>query len=116
MNYDPSDALSRIDNDHALMAMLIDVYIKEIPGYISRLQSALEQDTLDLLGDAAHNVKGASAAIGFEEARSIAERIEQRCRGKLPSDKALTESDAQLLMSTLQEGQPVLKAWANTAG
>ena len=47
---------------------------------IGKLQSACDKQDLNALGDAAHNVKGASAAIGFEDCRKLAEELEVTCR------------------------------------
>lgn len=116
MQYDPTQALARIDNDTALLSMLISVFIKECPGYISRLQTASSSQNLTALGDAAHNVKGASAAIGFEACRSLAETLEVACRQSGVKSIAYFESSAENLVNVLKNCEPVLKGWVDRQG
>lgn len=115
MHYDPSDALARIDNDTGLLSMLITVFIKEVPNYISRLEAAKSSQNLNALGDAAHNVKGASAAIGFEEARSMAEKLEVACRQSGVTSIAHFENSTNSLTRVLENCQPVLQEWLGRA-
>ncbi len=112
MNYDPTEALSRIDNDKPLLAMLIGVFIKEIPAYTGKLESAASAQDWVALGDAAHNVKGASAAIGFEAARTLAEHLEKACRGNIEQSNEQRVFNSRQLIDVLETGQATLKAWA----
>lgn len=81
MNYNPSQALTNLDNDKEFLKVLIGVYLKELPNYKARLENAKNNGDPKLLSDAAHNVKGASATIGFEEARSLALKLEKSSLG-----------------------------------
>ena len=63
MHYDPTEALERIDNDTGLLIMLIEVFVKECPSYIGKLQTARDRQDLNALGDAAHNIKGARGGL-----------------------------------------------------
>ena len=49
MHYNPTEALERIDNDTSLLIMLIDVFIKECPSYIGKLQAACDRQDLNAL-------------------------------------------------------------------
>lgn len=80
MYYDPTEALIRIDQDTKLLAALITVFIQECPKHILSLQEASHIQDLHALADAAHTLKGASATIGFEECRGLAESLEIACR------------------------------------
>jgi HPt (histidine-containing phosphotransfer) domain-containing protein len=111
MHYDPTEALIRIDNDTHLLAMLIGVFIKECPNYIEKLRVACDQQDLNALGDAAHNVKGASAAIGFEDARSLAEELEVTCRQSGVKSIAHFESSTTKLIEALNTCDAPLQAW-----
>lgn len=113
MQYDPREALDRLDNDTALMTMLIAVFIKECPGYISRLQAACEHQDLQGLGEAAHTVKGSAAAIGFEAARKLAEDLEVACRQSGVKSIASFENNTSRLIETLQTCEAPLKLWVN---
>lgn len=115
MHYDPTEALERIDNDTGLLAMLITVFVKERPNYINRLLSACDAKDLNTLGDAAHNVKGASAAIGFEACTSLAEALEVACRQSGVKSIAYYESSTTQLVELLAQCEPVLKNWVNQA-
>ncbi|MCE2746560.1 MAG: Hpt domain-containing protein [Burkholderiales bacterium] len=112
MDYNPAKALERIDNDTGLMAMLIDVFIKECPNYIEKLQDACNKQDLGSLGDAAHNVKGASAAIGFEHGRNLAEELEVTCRQSGVKSIAHFENSTAKLIETLNTCEPILNDWA----
>ncbi|WP_370264495.1 Hpt domain-containing protein [Limnobacter sp.] len=111
MTYDPSEALARVDNDRALLCMLIDVFLKEKAGYMARLNGAYEQQDITALGDAAHNVKGASGAIGLEACRSLAATLEVACRkaGTQGID-GLSES-TKALVNTLAQCDEALLSW-----
>lgn len=111
MKYDPSQALARMDHDKALLAMLIDVFIKECPKYIQNLQSACDQQNLGALGDAAHNVKGASAAIGFEACNKLAESLEVSCRQSGVKSLASFQDSTENLVNLLNACAEPLKAW-----
>ena len=112
MQYNPTAALERIDNDTDLLIMLIDVFIKECPSYIGKLQTSCERQDLNALGDAAHNIKGASAAIGFEECRNLAEELEVACRQSGVKSIAYFENSTAKLITVLNACEATLKDWA----
>ncbi|MFN4044653.1 Hpt domain-containing protein [Limnobacter sp.] len=112
MHYNPTEALERIDNDTGLLAMLIEVFIKECPNYIGKLQTARDRQDLNALGDAAHNVKGASAAIGFEDCRKLAEELEVTCRQSGVKSIAHFENSTAKLITVLNSCEATLKDWA----
>lgn len=111
MHYNPTEALERIDNDTSLLIMLIDVFIKECPSYIGKLQTACDRQDLNALGDAAHNVKGASAAIGFEECNTLAEQLEVTCRQSGVKSIAHFENSTAKLIEVLNACEVPLKDW-----
>lgn len=112
MHYDPREALERIDNDTDLLVMLIKVFIKECPNYIGKLQTACDRQDLSALGDAAHNVKGASAAIGFEDCRSLAEELEVACRQSGVKSISHFENSTARLIEILNTCETPLNDWA----
>ena len=111
MHYDPTAALDRIDNDTGLLAMLISVFLKERPHYIERLQTACAQQNLNALGDAAHNVKGASASIGLDAASSLAEELEVACRQSGVKSIASFETSTARLVDILTQCPEFLNVW-----
>lgn len=111
MHYDPSAALARIDKDTGLMTLLITVFIKECPKYISKLQAACDNQDLHALGDAAHNVKGASAAIGLDAASSLAEELEVACRQSGVKSIASFETSTARLVDILTQCPEFLNNW-----
>jgi HPt (histidine-containing phosphotransfer) domain-containing protein len=113
MHYDPTEALARIDNDTGLLAMLISVFLKERPNYIERLQTACAQQNLNALGDAAHNVKGASAAIGFDVGSQLAEELEVACRQSGVKTIASFENSTAHLVDVLNNCAEPLNKWVS---
>jgi HPt (histidine-containing phosphotransfer) domain-containing protein len=113
MHYDPTEALARIDNDTGLLAMLISVFLKERPNYIERLETACAQQNLNALGDAAHNVKGASAAIGFDVANLLAEELEVACRQSGVKTIASFENSTAHLVDVLNNCAETLNKWVS---
>jgi HPt (histidine-containing phosphotransfer) domain-containing protein len=113
MHYDPTEALARIDNDTGLLAMLISVFLKERPNYIERLQTACAQQNLNALGDAAHNVKGASAAIGFDVGSQLAEELEVACRQSGVKTIASFENSTAHLVDVLDNCAEPLNKWVS---
>lgn len=113
MYYNPAAALARIDNDTGLLAMLISVFLKECPNYIDRLETACAQQDLGALGDAAHNVKGASAAIGFELGSDLAEELEVACRQAGVKTIASFENSTANLVDVLKNCPEPLKQWVS---
>jgi len=111
MHYEPTEALARIDNDTGLLAMLISVFLTERPNYIERLQTACAQQNLTTLGDAAHNVKGASAAIGFDMCRNLAEELEVACRQSGVKTIASFENSTAHLVDVLNTCDEPLNQW-----
>lgn len=111
MHYDPSAALARIDKDTGLMTLLITIFIKECPKYIDRLQSACNNQDLHALGDAAHNVKGASASIGLDAASSLAEALEVSCRQSGVKSIASFEQSTARLIDVLNQCPEFLNNW-----
>lgn len=111
MHYDPSAALARIDKDKALLTLLISVFIKECPKYIDRLQAACDKQDLHALGDAAHNVKGASASIGLDAASGLAEELEVACRQSGVKSIASFEKSTARLVEVLNQCPEFLNNW-----
>jgi HPt (histidine-containing phosphotransfer) domain-containing protein len=116
MTYNPSEALRRIDNDTALLTMLIGVFLKERPAYCERLKQASQAQHIGQLGDAAHNVKGASAAIGLESARAIAAQLESLCRREDNPEAANFQRLTEELIAELVSSETLLKQWAAMQG
>ena len=90
MNYDPTEALSRIDNDKPLLAMLIGVFIKEIPAYTGKLESAASAQDWVALGDAAHKIVN-PYLYRVDEVQAIFERISAPLLAVLASDDSMSQ-------------------------
>lgn len=113
LHFDPSAALARMDDDTELLKMLIGVFLGERQSYRQKIQSAIESASATALGDAAHTVKGASAAIGLEYVRNPAERTEKLARSGVSLEDTALQRQASELLNALDTCEPALTAWAS---
>jgi PAS domain S-box-containing protein len=56
--FDPDTTLARLEGDVSLLAALIDVFLKEAPGQLAALQSAVGGDDAPKTAQAAHRLNG----------------------------------------------------------
>jgi HPt (histidine-containing phosphotransfer) domain-containing protein len=111
MHYDPNQALARIDNDVPLLRMLIGVFLKERLSYSNKLLEALKHQQWLQLGEAAHTVKGAAAAIGLETVHEAAAHVEMLCKHSAQHDPQGCLQKAHALLTALDQCPQALQPW-----
>jgi PAS domain S-box-containing protein len=94
--FDRKGFLDRVMGDEAVAAMVLDVFLSDVPQQIGRLKDAITSGDHGLAEKQAHQVKGAAANVGAEALRKVATEMEGL--GKTGDVKAMTG-----LLSQLQE-------------
>ncbi len=75
-----NDTLLRLGGDTELLHELYEAFLEDTPGKMQELAQAAIQGDLDTCLKRAHSIKGASAAIGAEHCRQLAEAVECAAR------------------------------------
>ncbi|ABA88306.1 sensor histidine kinase response regulator, Hpt domain-containing [Syntrophotalea carbinolica DSM 2380] len=94
------DALATIrsmdgpEHQSGLLNKVIDIYLKEAPNMIGRMEQALRQDHLSVVYRLAHSLKSSSANLG-------AGPLSNLCR-KMEGAKTLSPEQRELLMASIQ--------------
>ena len=78
--WDESAALKRLDDDHDLLAEMIDLFLEEAPVQLAELAAALSRTDLLALADAAHAIKGMAGHFCAEKIISLAVKLEHAAR------------------------------------
>jgi len=78
--WDESAALKRLDDDHDLLAEMIDLFLEEAPVFMAELADALSRADLLALADAAHAIKGMAGHFCAEKIISLAVKLEYAAR------------------------------------
>jgi len=78
--WDESAALKRLDDDHDLLAEMIDLFLEEAPVFMAELADALSRADLLALADAAHAIKGMAGHFCAEKIISLAVKLEHAAR------------------------------------
>jgi len=78
--WDESAALKRLDDDHDLLAEMIDLFLEEAPVFMAELADALSRADLLALADAAHAIKGMAGHFCAEKIISLAVKLEHVAR------------------------------------
>jgi PAS domain S-box-containing protein len=78
--WDEALALKRLDDDHDLLAEMIDLFLEETPKQLAELEAALSRSDLVALADAAHTIKGMAGHFCAENIISLAVRLERSAR------------------------------------
>src|SRR5262249_20420827 len=73
---DRARVLARIGNDPELLRDVIDVFLRESPGLLSAVRTAIAAADAAALHRAAHTVKGAILVFGADTAVAAAQRLE----------------------------------------
>jgi HPt (histidine-containing phosphotransfer) domain-containing protein len=71
------DTLERLGGDRELLHELYQTFAMDTPGKMDDLLQAQEDGDMGMLQKRAHSIKGAAAAIGAVQVRSLAQQTEQ---------------------------------------
>ena len=87
---DYSSALHWVDGDRSLLAELAEVFIQDCPQRISELEKAVKEGHADHIKRAAHSLKGMVSGFGAQQAKALAEEMENLGRNeRVPEAKVL---------------------------
>ncbi|MBE0469255.1 MAG: response regulator [Methyloprofundus sp.] len=105
--WDEAAALKLIDNDLELLEQLIQIFIDNVPEQLTTLKSALDNNNLEALANAAHTIKGMAGNFLAESATTLAAELESSARANKDADFSLMTSQLttalECLMSELQQ-------------
>jgi HPt (histidine-containing phosphotransfer) domain-containing protein len=74
---DHAEALARVEDDAELLAEMAELFLESHVEQLSAIQSGFETRDLQLVRNAAHNLKGAIGNFAAREAFEAARRLEQ---------------------------------------
>lgn len=105
-------------NDEEYVKMMIDMYIKNTPEYLSKFKTLQEQNDLDELKRLAHKFKASVTIMGIESATVIIETLEKNISenkdlGKIP--EMITElasictDSLEVLQVVVDSKEPICK-------
>jgi CheY-like chemotaxis protein len=106
--FDKAGLMARLMDDEDLARMVVESFLENTPPQIEALRSYLEAGDASGLWHQAHSIKGASANVGAEALRAVADQLEQAGKaGDLDALRArVANLDAQFdrLRETLKKG------------
>ncbi len=86
--WDRAFALEQSGDDEEILAELLDLFKESSAEDLTRIKDGIKENDPEMLGNAAHSIKGASASLGIEGIRIVAYEMEKAGRdGDL--DKAI---------------------------
>lgn len=77
---------------------LVEIFVESTDADLSRLESGLSSGSSEEVAEAAHSIKGAAAGLGFEDASTLAKKIETNARQNILEGSG---KDAQAIKSEL---------------
>ena len=80
LKWDRELALEQAGEDEELLAELLDLLRESAGGDLEKIKSAHDKGNVELMGEAAHSIKGAAASLGIEVLREAAYGIEKAGR------------------------------------
>ena len=78
--FDKQGALAKLGNNETLLNEICSIFIQETPGILKRLCVAIDENDVETIYFAAHNLKSASDRIGALTCRDIAAKLEQKAK------------------------------------
>ncbi len=69
-------ALRRAMGDRRFLHELVTAFMDQLPGHLSDIKEALDQENVDALSEFAHTLKGAAANAGMEPLAAVAQAVE----------------------------------------
>ncbi|MEO5350022.1 MAG: response regulator [Magnetococcus sp. YQC-3] len=82
MELDMTPLLKTVENDWTLLKEIVDLYRMDAPKQLRRIQTGIEQNDAELVREAAHSLKGASANFGDTPIYALALQLEQAGRSR----------------------------------
>jgi|SRR5665213_1573820 len=77
---DLPDLLARVDNDHALLCELIEIFKEEFPRAFQSLQQSVVREDIRSVEVTSHALKGMLSGLSVTRAAAIASQLEQMAR------------------------------------
>jgi HPt (histidine-containing phosphotransfer) domain-containing protein len=74
--FDRAAALERVGGDQELLRELIEMFLAELPGWLTELRQAIDRRDLALIKRAAHTIKGAVSTFAAESAVAAVVHLE----------------------------------------
>jgi len=78
--FDRADALSRIDGDEDLLAILLDMFLADAPNYLAEIDNALSSQDWPRLHRAGHTLKGIFATFSAQRGEHLAQQMEHSAK------------------------------------
>ena len=75
--FDRATLLERLDGDVAMLEMLMEVYMKDVPNHLEALTNAINAADKELVRFHAHSLKGSSGNVGAVEMQTAAAALEK---------------------------------------
>jgi two-component system sensor histidine kinase/response regulator len=106
MAFDPAEAEARVAGDRELLRELVDIFVREAPGMLEKIERALAAGDAPAAHDGAHRLKGATSALAAITATPLADKIESFTEeGNIPAAAGLAgtlRTETFRLMKDLQ--------------
>ncbi len=74
--FDEAELLERLAGDKAVLKMVVEAFLKDSPGYLAKVEEAIESGDPFAARKAAHSLKGAAASISARALRIAAANLE----------------------------------------
>ncbi len=106
--FDETEALARTGNDRELFGELTQMILAGLPGMLSEIESALNQQDAPRAHRAAHNLKGHLGTVGAGPVVAAAQELDASARvGDLPRARLAYSA----LLPEIERLRPILEAW-----
>jgi CheY-like chemotaxis protein/HPt (histidine-containing phosphotransfer) domain-containing protein len=106
-----------VDDDGAVLAEVIDIYVADAPEQMQALRKALESGQLGDMGRIAHALKSASLNVGAKSLCELCSRLERQTRAGQGAGAADLVAGIEALMASvcdaLRRELAALPAWRN---
>ena len=107
VHLDEQGSLARVGQDHELLCELYEAFSQDAPLKLASLEGAVRNADISGIVESAHSLKGASAAIGAEHCRGLAESLEMAGHAEdlaqAPELFRLVSSEVALVLSLVSE-------------
>ncbi|MBT8197712.1 MAG: Hpt domain-containing protein [Acidimicrobiia bacterium] len=78
--FNEDSALEVVGGDREFMGTILGIFLEELPKAIETLESAVADGNTDVVGKAAHKLKGEAGAVGAEAVWAAARDLNDRAR------------------------------------
>ena len=98
--WDRDFALEQAGDDEDLLLELINLFHDSSATDLKKIKEGADQENSQVIGDAAHSIKGAAASLGIENIRFVAAELEESGRA---GDLGAAKKRVSALESLLQQ-------------